>query len=116
MPRDWPFALERFDKILLSSVLQMVEDDKTLLQECRRILKRKGTLVLSVPTEYVHLKRLNYFKSQLKKKFGALGKAYYDYNKVVGLLLNEGFGNLNAVSLLQHRFERHLPRKRHITD
>ena len=85
-----PFADEKFDKILLSSVLQMVEDDETLLKECHRVLKKKGTLVLSV-IEYIHIKRLNYYKSQLKEKFGARGKAYYDYDEVIGLLQGNGF-------------------------
>jgi len=86
-----PFGSEKFDKILLSSVLQMVDDDKSLLKECHRVLKRKGVLVLSVPIEYCYLKKLNDLKPQLKKMLGAQGKAYYDYDKVIELLRNEGF-------------------------
>jgi len=62
-----PFSSKTFDKILLSSILQMVEDDKALLKECHRILKGKGVLVLSVPIEYCYLKKLNHLKPQLKK-------------------------------------------------
>jgi len=86
-----PFASKRFDKILLSSVLQMVEDDKALLKECHRVLKGKGILVLSVPIEYSYLKKLSHLKPQLKKRFGAQGKGYYDYDKLVKLLRNESF-------------------------
>ncbi len=91
-----PFASEKCDKILLSSVLQMVEDDKALLQECFRVLKRGGILVLSVPIGYIHYKRLNQLKPQLKEKFGSLGKAYYSYDEVVRLLETEGFKVLEA--------------------
>jgi len=87
-----PFASEKFDKILLSSVLQMVRDDKAVLKNCHRILKGKGVLVLSVPIEYCYLKKLNRIKPQLKKRFGAQGKTYYDYDEVIELLRNEGFG------------------------
>lgn len=86
-----PFTSELFDKILLSSVLQMVKDDRALLHECYRVLKRNGILVLSVPIEYVCLKRLNNHKLELKEKFGSLGKAYYDYDEVRQLLVSEGF-------------------------
>lgn len=89
--QELPFMSEVFDKILLSSVLQMVKNDRALLHECYRVLKENGILVLSVPIEYIHLKRLNNHKLELKEKFGSLGKAYYDYDEVMELLVTEGF-------------------------
>jgi ubiquinone/menaquinone biosynthesis C-methylase UbiE len=86
-----PLLSGKFDKILLSSVLQMVENDKAVLRECHRVLQRAGILVLSVPVGYCYLKKLNQSKPQLKKKFGAKGKAYYELNVVIELLQNEGF-------------------------
>lgn len=86
-----PFASQKFDKILLSSVLQMVENDILLLRECHRVLVENGILVLSVPMEYMHLRRLNNLKPRLKQKFGALGKGYYTYNEVMNLLRKESF-------------------------
>lgn len=86
-----PFMSGVFDKLLLSSVLQMVKDDRALLEECYRVLKGNGILVLSVPLEYIHLKTLNNYKPQLKEIFGSLGKAYYDYDEVIKLLVTEGF-------------------------
>lgn len=84
--QNLPFASEKFDKILLSSVLQMVEDDRKLLNECYWVLKEEGMLILSVPVEYIHFKRLNQLKPQLKERFGSLGKGYYSYDEVVRLL------------------------------
>ena len=86
-----PFASGEFNKVLLSSVLQMVYDDRELLGECHRVLKNEGILVLSVPIEYVWFKRLNHYKPQLKEKFGALGKGYYHYDEVMKLLETAGF-------------------------
>ena len=86
-----PIHAEKADKILLSSVLQMVEDDASLLNECHRTLKPQGTLILSVPTEYRHIKKLNTLKPQLKKTFRAQGKAYYNPTQLARLLRKAGF-------------------------
>lgn len=86
-----PFVAEKFDKILLSSVLQMVEDDKMLLDECHRVLKDTGLLVLSVTVGYYYVRKLNDLKSELKNRFGALGKGYYSFNEVVSILKDEQF-------------------------
>lgn len=86
-----PFASEKFDKILLSSVLQMVEDDKALLRECNRVLKKGKWLILSIPVEYHFINGLNAIKLQLKSRFASKGKGYYDINEIRGCLSNEGF-------------------------
>jgi len=86
-----PFKDEIFDKILLSSVLQMVEDDEALLRECYRVLKEDGILVLSVPIEYIYIKKLNELKDELIEMFGSRGKGFYEYDEVIELLQREGF-------------------------
>lgn len=85
-----PFKDKVFDKILLSSTLQMVEDDGTLLKECCRILQEDGTLVLSVPEEYIYIKKLNKLKGMLNKKFGA-NKGYYKQSEIIELLQRKKF-------------------------
>ncbi|MBI2846565.1 MAG: methyltransferase domain-containing protein [Chloroflexi bacterium] len=85
-----PFKDGTFDKILLSSVLQMVEDDGKLLEECHRVLKGNGLLVLSVPTDYLFAS-LNRLKKELRGKFGARGKGYYSNDEVSQLLQGKGF-------------------------
>ena len=86
-----PFKDEKFDKVLLSSVLQMVEDDGALLKECYRVLKKKGVLVLCVLIEYIYVKRLNKFKNELIEKIGSRGKGFYGYDEVIRLLQRGGF-------------------------
>jgi ubiquinone/menaquinone biosynthesis C-methylase UbiE len=85
-----PIADEKLDRILLSSVLQVV-DDELLLRECRRVLKKGGILVLSVPLDYCYIKRLNSSKYELGIKAEAKGKAYYTPSEVTDVLKKHGF-------------------------
>ncbi|MFC1906253.1 class I SAM-dependent methyltransferase [Chloroflexota bacterium] len=86
-----PFADETFHKVLLSSVLQMVEDDGRLLAECHRVLKGNGSLILSVPTDYIYFNGLNRLQDELNHKFGSRGKGFYGQAEVTGLLDGAGF-------------------------
>ncbi len=81
-----PFADSQFDKVLLSSVLQMVENDEELLRECHRVLGNSGVLVLSVTMDYRFFDTLNTAKSELKARFGVRGTGYYSLDEVKGLL------------------------------
>lgn len=45
-----PFKDKSFDKAVMSEVLEHVEDDEQVLKEVYRILKKGGTLVISVPS------------------------------------------------------------------
>jgi SAM-dependent methyltransferase len=81
-----PFADSQFGKVLLSSVLQMVENDEELLCECHRVLGNSGVLVLSVTVDYRFFDTLNTAKPELKARFGVRGKGYYSLVEVKGLL------------------------------
>ena len=81
-----PFADGQFGKVLLSSVLQMVENDEELLCECHRVLGSSGVLVLSVTVDYRFFDTLNIAKSELKERFGVRGTGYYSLDAVKGLL------------------------------
>lgn len=89
--RYMPFNAESFDKILLSSVLQMVKNDERLLRECYRILTKDGVLVLSIPLEYVYVKKLNKLKGELIKIFESKGKGFYGFEEIIRLLEEAGF-------------------------
>jgi len=86
-----PFERSQFNKILLSSILQMVKSDNKALLECRRVLKKRGVLVLSIPTSYVFIKKLNNLKRELRRKFKADGKCYYSWNEIKKLLTSNRF-------------------------
>lgn len=106
-----PIENESVDKILMSSFLQMVREDKLILRECRRILKKNGLLVLSVPTEYLYIQKLYHSNwicrtlknmlnfpekyemllSDLNDSFGVKGKGYYSLLEIKDLMVEEGF-------------------------
>lgn len=44
-----PFQKETFNKIILSEVLEHLEDDGKALREIARVIKKKGILVITVP-------------------------------------------------------------------
>lgn len=81
-----PFKDGVFDKILLSSVLQMVEDDELLLKECHRVLKKEGIFVLSVPIEYVYIRKLNKLKDELTEMFISRGEGFYGHGEIMEVL------------------------------
>lgn len=47
-----PLADRSVDRILMSSLLHMVPEPLKVLRECRRVLKDRGHVVLSVPNHY----------------------------------------------------------------
>jgi len=112
MAENIPFSSNTFNKILMSSVLQMVKNDSIVLKECRRVLKKDGKIILSVPTDYIFLPLLfrkgaffaalrkicrypedySTLKRYLYKKYGGVhGKAYYSRSEIFNLIKSEGF-------------------------
>ena len=105
-----PFKDNSFDKILMSSVLQMIENDKQVLSEIKRILKPSGVLAFSVPTRYMLISRIynnkilinilsNIFRipdtydsfiKDMKGKCGSHGKGNYTENEIKALLKGIG--------------------------
>jgi SAM-dependent methyltransferase len=47
--RNLPFADESFDMLLLSELIEHIADERPLLAECRRVLRRGGALVIATP-------------------------------------------------------------------
>lgn len=107
-----PFENNYFDKVVLSSVLQMVKDDRKVLQESHRVLKHNGVMVLCIPLDYLIIKKFYSFKGaiidkikrvlglpssyeELKKefltKFGSKGKGFYVFNEIEDLLNQSKF-------------------------
>jgi ubiquinone/menaquinone biosynthesis C-methylase UbiE len=106
-----PLKNESFDCLTLSSVLQMVKEDDKLLEECFRVLKPGGAVLLTVPIGYVFIPYLykikgfsksfqkffrlpssyNIFLDNLNNKHGALGKGFYSIKELEQLLTQAGF-------------------------
>jgi len=104
--RALPLADRSVDRILMSSLLQMVPEPEQLLAECYRVLKREGHMVLSVPNHYQFIPAIlespryrflcRFFKlppnhaeltTFLNKQFKVGGKkGYYSRTELNGLL------------------------------
>jgi SAM-dependent methyltransferase len=86
-----PLADGSVDRVLGSSVLQMVPDPMALLAECRRVLKVGGVLVLTVPEAYRYLPTDGEFLQKLNRMFGVKGKGYVAENELQKMLLTARF-------------------------
>ncbi len=77
------FGKKKFDKVVISSVIQMVKNDKDFLIKIRQLLKPKGIVVGSVPIEYFFLQKwLGLKKSDFRKKFQSRGRQFYTKNSL----------------------------------
>ena len=56
---DLPFADKSFDCVLATQVLEHIEEPKTAMSECARVLREDGLLILSVP-QYWELHEIPY--------------------------------------------------------
>jgi len=108
--RYLPIRSKSIDKILMSSFLQMIEEDELVLKECYRILKEDGFIVLSVPTNYLYIPKLYHSNwicckvrkilnlpkkyemllSGLNHFFGVTGKGYYSLHNLKRLINQQG--------------------------
>lgn len=87
-----PFAAKSFDKVILSSILQVVRDDQKLLRECHRVLKKDGVIVGTVPDDYKIIRRMtDWSKTKIKKAFGIIGRQYYTPRELRTISEKNGF-------------------------
>lgn len=86
-----PFETESWDYIILSNVLEHISKPRELLKECHRILKKDGTLLITVPffiklhqqpydfyryTEYALKDLLSDFNDVEIRKLGTISDIY----------------------------------------
>lgn len=90
-----PIKNNSVDKIVISSVLQMVKDWKGILKECDRVMKDNGIIVLTAPIKHVLIDRVislkilnfinrnipsdyNNFQNYLNKLYSCSGPGYFE--------------------------------------
>lgn len=49
LTKKWPFKEGTFDVVLASEILEHIYDTDYFLEECRRVLKKNGVLILTTP-------------------------------------------------------------------
>lgn len=84
-----PLGKASVDRIIMSSVLHMVEDPELLLSECARVLRPGGHIVISVPNHYRFIPI--FMRSRFGKALGRLLGLPGSYDDLV-LSLNTLFG------------------------
>lgn len=78
--RRLPFRDGAFEKVLLTEVLEHLDDDQTVLKECLRVLRPKGVLAVSVPCT-----RYPFLWDPFNRVWTALGGAPLRSGPVVGI-------------------------------
>ncbi len=106
-----PFKDKSIDCILMSSLLHMVPEPNRLLNECKRVLRNNGYVVLTVPNYYQFIpgflntypgkgfvrlfdlpKTMNDLIEHLNLRFQVGGpQGYYSLNELTSLLKSAGF-------------------------
>jgi ubiquinone/menaquinone biosynthesis C-methylase UbiE len=92
-----PLRNNSVDCVLCLDVIEHIENDAELLKQFRRILKDKGTLIISTPTPNEEYMPSRLLRRLLKLERGALDKEYghvrpgYTFNEIKRLLENHNF-------------------------
>jgi SAM-dependent methyltransferase len=110
-----PFGDKCFDKVLLSEVLEHLEDDELALHQIWRVLRPQGTLVVTVPYRHypVLYDPINHIFDDLLDRpirSGPLAGAWTDHRRLYGreevlqLLRQSGFTVLDCRMLTSYCF------------
>lgn len=93
-----PFKGKKFDNVLCVDVIEHADNDKEIIKEISRIIKKKGYLVISIPNENFPFtydiinKILKPFNTHLPIGIWGFGhKRIYSYDKLKYLLEKNGF-------------------------
>jgi SAM-dependent methyltransferase len=94
---SWPLEADRFDAALCTQVLQYVKRPEGMLAELYRVLKRGGTLVLTVPYSYnSHAVLKDYWRWSAE----GIGETLSDRFEVLEVRKEGRIGTFSAVPFL----------------
>lgn len=82
--KKFPFKEEHFDKVIFTEVLEHLKDERIALKEIRRVLKKDGKLILSVP-------KRRWFNEMLSPITRLQHKREYTEKKIIETLNKNGF-------------------------
>ena len=90
------------DIVILSSVLQMVENDALLLEKCADILKKDGKICLSVPVGYAYIEKLYKLCSKFARNSARIPDTYDEFLKQVNITYgnSKGFYSLQELNAM----------------
>lgn len=110
---DLPYKDEYFDKIYCTEVLEHVSDDEKAVQEMRRVLRKNGTLIVTVPNHnYPFLwDPMNKILEGLTGKhiqggfwagIWAMHLRLYKFSEIIQLIEKSGFKIKNSLALTHY--------------
>ena len=91
-----------FDLILCNHVLEHVLDDNNALRELHRILKPLGTVIITVPGDWMRRQTIEYDHPDSNGHYRDYGLNFID-------LLNEIFFTIESIDLFKYNKIYHLP-------
>lgn len=96
-----PFADRSFDFITLLAVLEHLDDDASILQECARLLKPGGGLLITVPGRYAKpvLEVLSYKLRLIDEREIACHRRYYNREELIALV-----SSVPGLRVVEHRY------------
>lgn len=95
--KDLPLENNSIDSIILTQVLEHIDEPYTALNEITRIIKKDGILILSVPFIYqAHATPYDYFRFS---EYG-LKKLLKDYNYEILEFHNQGYFGTTIISII----------------
>jgi ubiquinone/menaquinone biosynthesis C-methylase UbiE len=91
LDRDLPFEDKCFDVVTMLAVLEHIEHEQAILNEIRRVLKKKGKLVLTVPSIWSQsvLEFLSYRLRIIDEAEIRDHKRYYNRERLNDVLIRE---------------------------
>jgi SAM-dependent methyltransferase len=86
-----PFADGSVDRVMMSSLLQAVPDPVLLLNECRRVLRCNGFIVITVPDHYKYLpKAFDRCSRVFLQKILGLPRTYAEFTSILNSRFHVG--------------------------
>ncbi|HIH17798.1 MAG TPA: class I SAM-dependent methyltransferase [Nanoarchaeota archaeon] len=84
-----PFKKEQFDMVVFSGVMQYLQKPEASVREIWRIIKKRGTLILTTVNRDSSLRRIGAIKKEPKRSAGE--HKIFSRRQIVGLLPENGF-------------------------
>ncbi len=92
---DWPFRANEFDVVIMAEVIEHITNEKFVMGECTRVLKKDGLLVLSTPNVASLVNRLRLLRGRRPFYAGTAGSAhlrvYEIHDLIKEIFLKPGF-------------------------
>lgn len=106
---DYDFKEAIYDVVISQEVIEHIEDQEKYLENCFRVLKKGGYLIMTTPNKKVfdHMRGGNWSKQPIEKiltpkSFKNLISKFFTIKKYDSIIMD--FGNLGYFKFINHRY------------